>query len=335
MGGHEAVEVAKTVLEVADVAWTAMECSHHLHHHHDAAHNLHNSELQKELETLKSENRRLRNQLERNLKLLNNLSESPVLLNDCPPDLYARLVSTVDSRDFLTRLKSLNESNTKIEFPFKEATGDDIHSAEVLINVDQKDPSWWVWVTDEMVPSNVEEWSGIDDENYIVVSEEHVVDGVANFMAKCILSNPKAQTLTPEELQKNTSKVVFCFTSMLPDILKFADEFQQIALISIEFHLLTMMRFISSYAESIRRCRQIGEGFEHLACWKDVLYIVNLGTYTGWIGTRQIFSGATRFRVENLNTYFCDLDRLYKSRTIVKLAAMGIHTTGKVVMRVL
>ncbi|KAL1095250.1 hypothetical protein V6Z11_D06G142800 [Gossypium hirsutum] len=169
MGGHEAVEVAKTVLEVTDVAWTALECSHHLHHHHNAPHNLHNSELQKELENLKSENRRLRNQLEQNLKLLNNLSESPVLLNDCPPNLYARLVSTVDSRDFLTRLKSLNESDIKIEFPFKEAAGDDIHSAE----------------------------------NYIVVSEEHVVVGVANFMAKCLLSNPKGQTLTPEELLKS------------------------------------------------------------------------------------------------------------------------------------
>ncbi|MBA0877146.1 hypothetical protein Goshw_018707 [Gossypium schwendimanii] len=102
MGGHEAVEVAKTVLEVTDVTWTALECSHHLHHHHDAPHNLHNFELQKELETLKSKNRRLRNQLEQNLKLLNNLSESPILLNDCPPNLYARLVSTIDSRDFLT-----------------------------------------------------------------------------------------------------------------------------------------------------------------------------------------------------------------------------------------
>ncbi|XVE55353.1 hypothetical protein DITRI_Ditri03aG0151900 [Diplodiscus trichospermus] len=214
MGGHEAVEVAKTVLEVADVAWTAMECCHHLHHDHDHDHddgsleNHDHSKLEKELETLKSENRRLRNHLEQNLKLLNNLSESPALLNDCPPDLYVRLVSTVDSEDFLTRLRSLNQSNTKIEFPFREATGDDMHSAEVLINVDQKEPSWWVWVTDDMVPSNVEEWSGIDDENYIVVSEEHVVDGIANFLAKCILSNPKAQTLTPEELQKTLLKAL-------------------------------------------------------------------------------------------------------------------------------
>lgn len=92
MGGHEAVEVAKTVLEVADVAWTAMECCHHFHHRHDhddddSPKNHDNLKLDQELENLKSENRRLRNCLEQNLKLLNNLSESPALLNDCPPDV--------------------------------------------------------------------------------------------------------------------------------------------------------------------------------------------------------------------------------------------------------
>lgn len=108
--------------------------------------------------------------------------------------------------------------------------GADFHAAEMLVNVDLEEPSWWVLVTDDMVPSTVEEWSGIDDESYIIVSEEHVVEGVANFMARCILSNPKAevnnflffssdltmcdvscidllflelQTLTPEELQKS------------------------------------------------------------------------------------------------------------------------------------
>lgn len=69
----------------------------------------------------------------------------------------------------------------------------DYQSADILVNVDSEKPSWWVWITDETDPINVEEWSGIDDESYLVIGEEHVVDGVANFMAKCILSNPKAQ----------------------------------------------------------------------------------------------------------------------------------------------
>lgn len=67
--------------------------------------------------------------------------------------------------------------------------------AEVLINVDNKEPSRWVWVTEDMVPGNEEERSCIDNENYVVVTEEHVVDGVANFMAKCIVANPKAQVV--------------------------------------------------------------------------------------------------------------------------------------------
>ncbi|XP_031281296.1 uncharacterized protein LOC116139779 [Pistacia vera] len=206
MGGHEAIEVAKTVIEVADVAWKAVECCHHHHEETETK-----AVCRGELESLKSENLRLRNLLEQNLKLLENLSESPCLSNDCPPDLYARLVATVDSEEFLSRLKKFRQESingTGIEFPFKEATDDYVRSAGILINVDQENPSWWVWVTDEMVPSNVEEWSGIDDESYVVVSEEHVVDGVANFMAKCIFSNPKAQNVTPEELQKILAKAL-------------------------------------------------------------------------------------------------------------------------------
>ncbi|GLT47097.1 hypothetical protein SLA2020_208160 [Shorea laevis] len=265
MGGHGTVEVAKTVLEVADVAWAAAERCHRFHHNgtHD---NQDKSEAakDKELESLKSENRRLRNLLEQNLKLLHNISESPAVLNNCPPELYARLVATVDSTDFLIRLKSLHEAKTKLEFPFKEATGD-MHSAEILVNVDHEEPSWWVWVTDEMVPSNVEEWSGIDDENYIIVSEEHVVDGVANFMAKCILSNPKAQNLTPEELQK------------------------------------TLVKALGS----------IGKMDKIMNIWN---------------------AGKTFYM---LSTWGLALAGLYRSRAVLKLAAVGIHTTSKVVLRAL
>lgn len=69
----------------------------------------------------------------------------------------------------------------------------DVEKAEVLVNVDHEKPSWWVWVSEDIVPSNLEEKSGIDNENYMIVSEEHVVDGVANFMAKCVLANPNSQ----------------------------------------------------------------------------------------------------------------------------------------------
>lgn len=86
MRGHEAIEVAKTVMEVADVAWTAVECCHH---HHEGTETM-PTVSREDLESLKSENRRLRNLLEQNLKLLENLSKSPRLLNDCPPDVCLR-----------------------------------------------------------------------------------------------------------------------------------------------------------------------------------------------------------------------------------------------------
>ncbi|KAL3736686.1 hypothetical protein ACJRO7_025601 [Eucalyptus globulus] len=248
MKGHGAIEVAKTVIEVADVAWKAIECHHHHHHphNHEGEHE-HDREHDREhetppypedeLESLRCENRRLRNLLEQNLKLLQNVSELPCLLNDCPPDLYTHLVATVDSKDFLNRIKEFQQASihgATNEFPFREATGADMQSAEVLINVGHGEASWWVWVTDEMAPSNVEEWSGIDDEKYVVISEEHVVDGVANFMARCILSNPK---------------------SLVHSFLRQFD-----------------------FVKSIRWREQDGEGLKYMACWNIVLYFSHLGT---------------------------------------------------------
>ncbi|XP_058728499.1 uncharacterized protein LOC131600337 [Vicia villosa] len=222
MRTEHAVEMAKTVLEVADVAWTAVECGHHLRHHNPPVtpndNAGHPSDI--DLESLQSENRRLRSLLDQNLKLLSNLSESNSFINNCPPDLHVRLAATVRSDEYLTRLKFLQKETVcgGNQFPFKEATEVDYRSADILINMDAKEPSWWVWVADETDPVNFEECSGIDDESYLIISEEHVVDGVANFMARCIMSNPKALKLSPEELQENLSKA-FAGTSKLERIL--------------------------------------------------------------------------------------------------------------------
>lgn len=83
---------------------------------------------------------------------------------------------------------------------FVTLLGTDQQTAEILINMSLEEPSWWVWVTDEMVLSNIEERSTIDNENYVIVSEESVVDGVANFMAKCVLSNPNSQVYDTQNL---------------------------------------------------------------------------------------------------------------------------------------
>lgn len=97
MGGHGAVEVAKTIIEVADVAWSAVECCHHHHHDHDQDGVSHENQADSpnkdmDLESLKTENRRLRDLLEQNLKLLYALSASPSFSDECPPDV--RILTT-------------------------------------------------------------------------------------------------------------------------------------------------------------------------------------------------------------------------------------------------
>ncbi|XP_052203012.1 uncharacterized protein LOC127808488 [Diospyros lotus] len=270
MVGHVPLEVAKTVLEAADLAWTAAEYRRRLRYVHKASDDWDHAPLEEdeeELESLRSENRRLRNLLQQNIELLQDLSESPCLSPDCPADLYDQLVSTINSEKFLTQLKLLHESvdGTGSKFPFKEASGMDLQSAEELINIDLEEPSWWVWVTDDMVPSDVEELSGIDDEKYLVVSEEQVVDGVAYFMAICILSDRKALTLTPEELQKTLNK-------------------------------------------ALKRMNKLEK-------------MLNV-----WHAGKMFYT---------LSTWGLALVGLYNTRAILKFAAMGVHTTSKVVLKAL
>lgn len=53
-----------------------------------------------------------------------------------------------------------------------------------------------------MVQDNLEETSGIDNENYVIIREENVVDGIAEFIAKCIHENPKSKV--------NRERLCFC-----------------------------------------------------------------------------------------------------------------------------
>lgn len=221
--GRITMATAKTVMEVAEVAFKAAEFSHH-HHPHLHRNNEHQQKAadkdekkqplevkENELEALRLENQRLRGLLEENLKLLQNISESPCLLEDCPPDLHSRIMGTVESPKFLSQLKTLHKDSVDGipgRFYLDDASGMELQLDEILINIGCEEPSLWIWVSDEMVHGNVEEKSGIDDENYVVISQEQVVDGIANFMARCILLNPKAKNLAPEEMQKTLTKAL-------------------------------------------------------------------------------------------------------------------------------
>lgn len=84
MGHGHAVplEVVGTVLEMADMAWTALE--HRRERQHEAAED-------QELAQLRAENLRLRGLLEENLTLLQGLCQAPSISRDCPPDVSSSL----------------------------------------------------------------------------------------------------------------------------------------------------------------------------------------------------------------------------------------------------
>lgn len=198
------LEVIETAAEVADLAIKAFQ------HKEESSHQL-RYELDKQL----SENQRLRAELEnvckavQKIQLLHNgclnKYEDPAVCgirdtrqDDCPSDLYERVRNTVESPSFLTKLNTLTESG--------EVTVDDPGLIEVegdtMVNVSLEDPSWWLWVTDDMVPSNVVEKCGLDNEGFIVVTEEDIMDAISVFIANCILSDSHGKNITPEQLQK-------------------------------------------------------------------------------------------------------------------------------------
>ncbi|KAJ8445108.1 hypothetical protein Cgig2_029480 [Carnegiea gigantea] len=312
--GHTrgAVEVAKTVLEVADLAWSAVESLHHHHHHEnpnpnpnpDNPNQCKCSLSAEELEDIRKENRRLRELLEQNLMLLQNISASPCFRNDCPPDLHERIVAAVDSRSFLSRLQSLqSDPGNGNEFPFKKATEVDLESAEILINVGREEPSWWVWVSDDMV-RGTEERSGLDDENYVIVREEHVVDGVANFIARCIVSNPKLQVCLDKHYHASSSIV-------------YDDRWHSVVVLT---------RLILELAENDSRTAAedkpaINAVTSSLGGLQKVEKMLNI-----WHAGMLFYC---------LSTWGLALAGLYHSRAVLKVAAHGVHHASKLVVKAL
>ncbi|XP_026663875.2 uncharacterized protein LOC113463307 isoform X1 [Phoenix dactylifera] len=182
------LEVVGTMIEMADVAWSALE--YRRERKAEAAE-------EDEISHLKAENLRLRTVLADNLAVLQGLYKSPSVSNDCPPDLYTRLVAAVDSSSFLTKLESLHQESTDLpndKLPSSEPIGANLNGVEIMV--------------DEIVPDCLEEVSGIDNESYVIISEENVVEGIAHFIASCILENPKSKVLTPEELQRTVTRAL-------------------------------------------------------------------------------------------------------------------------------
>ncbi|XP_020580294.1 uncharacterized protein LOC110024587 [Phalaenopsis equestris] len=200
--GHRIpLEVMGTMIEMADVAWNALE--------HRRERKIVTAEVEDEIARLHSENHRLKALLAENAHLIHDISQIPSLINECPSDLYSQLLAAVNSTNFLETIESLDKkliSGSKADLSNSKYT--DQNAPDVLIRDDEDDSSCWVLVMRDAVPYNLEEMSEIDTENYVIITEENVVDGIANFMARCILENPKSKSISPQELQKAVSKAL-------------------------------------------------------------------------------------------------------------------------------
>ncbi|KAK8966528.1 hypothetical protein KSP40_PGU013569 [Platanthera guangdongensis] len=187
------------MIEMADVAWNAIE--------HRMERNAATKEEQ-EIARIRSENQRLKLLLAENLSLLQDILQDPSLANDCPPDLHTRLLAVVGNPNFLSTLESLNhESNPDADLLCTKACTDQ-DMVDVINNVDGGNSNRWVLVKRDLDPDRMEEACAIDNENYVLINEENVVDGIANFIARGILENPKSKTISPEELQKAVTKAL-------------------------------------------------------------------------------------------------------------------------------
>ncbi|KAH9324695.1 hypothetical protein KI387_004873, partial [Taxus chinensis] len=79
------------------------------------------------------------------------------------------------------------------------------HTGDILVNSDLDDASRWLWVTEDAALTKREEKSSLDGQNYIIVTEEDIVEGIALFMARIVAANPQSKNLSPEQLQSTIS----------------------------------------------------------------------------------------------------------------------------------
>ncbi|GJN23621.1 hypothetical protein PR202_gb11285 [Eleusine coracana subsp. coracana] len=206
------LEVAHTLVEIAEVARYAYE--HRPGHqpaHDDAPLSLPagiDGKCADEVAArLREENAMLRARLADDLALLRELHGASCVSKECPPDLYNRLQKTVNNASFLAHLEKLQD-----EFAHTELFSDnmkEVQLGDVPDNMGNGKKGSWVFVACNTDRANLEEISGIDDENYVIVNEDDIVDGLATFVARCILEDPKSKSLSPAELQKAVAKALY------------------------------------------------------------------------------------------------------------------------------
>ncbi|KAJ7553401.1 hypothetical protein O6H91_06G096600 [Diphasiastrum complanatum] len=212
MGAHGVpLEMVGAVMEITDVAWSALE--HRREHARcEAAKEHDRAALESALAQERSENERLRATLQQyhtalqNLQANHNNSSPSSFLSplDCPNDFSERLKQKLQSPEYIERLQHVQQKGENV------IHDDSLVKAEdgSLVDTGIEDPSWWVWVAEDdlSVSQPKFEPGGLDAEGYVVVTEEDIIDGIANFLAQYIASMPEAKKMSCTELHEAVTK---------------------------------------------------------------------------------------------------------------------------------
>lgn len=208
------LEVAHTLVEIAEVARYA-------YHHRPGRPATHEGDptappagadssggTNEDAARLLEENAMLRARLADDLALLRELHGAPCVSKECPPDLYNRLMAAVNNVSFLAHLEKLQDESARQLNELTSGDMTEVEAADIPDKAGNGKKGLWVLVPCDTAGANLEEISGIDDENYVIVNEEDIVDGIAAFVARCILEDPKSKSLSPMQLQKAVAKAL-------------------------------------------------------------------------------------------------------------------------------
>ncbi|KAL5210581.1 hypothetical protein ABZP36_006204 [Zizania latifolia] len=194
------LKVAHTLVEIAEVARYAFEHRRG----HDPAHDGVSPPLAEgeEAERLRAENAILRARLADDLALLRDLEGAPCVSQECPADLHNRLVAAVNNASFLAQLEKVRDESMHQHTELSPGNMTELDVGDIPYTEGGEKNGSWILVACDNPGANMEEISGIDNENYVLVNDDDIIDGMTTFIARCILEDPKSKSISPMELQK-------------------------------------------------------------------------------------------------------------------------------------
>jgi len=208
------LEVAHTLVEIAEVARYA-------YHHRPGYHVAQDGDLitpppeadggggaGEEAARLREENAMLRARIADDLALLRELHGAPCVSKECPPDLYNRLMAAVNNASFLAHLEKLQDESSCQHAELSSGNMTEVEIGDIPDKMGNGKKGSWVLVASDTAGAILEEISGIDDENYVMINEDDIVDSIATFVARCIIEDPMSKSLSPTQLQKAVAKAL-------------------------------------------------------------------------------------------------------------------------------